>query len=75
MGKIGVITHIYKSYIYLYKTYNYMTLNLIEIEIELNQHSQNWINVISINSWHLFHIEWNYIKKIEYLQILGINII
>ena len=52
-----------------------MTLNLIEIEIELNQHSQNWINVISINSWHLFHIEWNYIKKIEYLQILGINII
>lgn len=43
------------------------------LEIEIHKHSQSWISLFSIKCrYNLFHIEWNYERKIENIQILFI---
>ena len=46
-------------------------MNISLLEIEIHSQSQSWILIGQFNRFKLFLVEWNYLKEIEILTIMG----
>jgi len=50
-----------------------MTFSLLEIE--LHDHSQSWIALLSIQRHSLFLVEWDYWNRVTLLEVLGMRVV